>query len=126
MTSAEKSIQRPPNSLPDAELATDRLVERLRALAPLIRSRAREAEILGRVTDDVMAAIEETGALKALTPRRWGGDGLGLRCLCEVARTVAQADTSTAWITCFLMEHNWMACRMSLAAQPRLFAGGRG
>jgi alkylation response protein AidB-like acyl-CoA dehydrogenase len=126
MTSAEKSIQRPPNSLPDAELATDRLVERLRALAPLIRSRAREAEILGRVTDDVMAAIEETGALKALSPRRWGGDGLGLRCLCEVARTVAQADTSTAWITCFLMEHNWMACRMSLAAQQRLFAGGRG
>jgi len=124
MSSAEKSVH--PEPIADPEAATDRLVERVAALAPLVRERAREAEAAGRVTDDVMAALEETGVFRALTPRRWSGMGLGLRCLCEVARTLARADASTAWATAFLVEHNWMACRMGLAAQQRLFGDGRG
>jgi len=104
------------------ERVTDALLERLRALAPLIRARAAEAERLCRVTDDVTHALAASGVWKALTPRALGGLGLGLRALCEVARTVSQADTSTGWITCFLMEHNWMICRMPKAAQQRLYA----
>lgn len=126
MSIAEKPILSEPELERDPDATTDRLVSRVQALGPLIRERAREAESLGRVTDDVMAALEETGVFRALSPRCWGGYGLGLRCLCEVARVVARADTSTAWITCFLMEHNWMACRLELAAQRRLFGGGRG
>src|SRR5262245_58758327 len=108
------------------EATTDQLIERVAALAPLIRERAREAEAQGRLTDDVMSALEQTEVFRALTPKRWGGLGLGLRCLCEVARVAAQADASTAWVTAFLMEHNWMACRLPLPAQQELFAGGRG
>jgi 3-hydroxy-9,10-secoandrosta-1,3,5(10)-triene-9,17-dione monooxygenase len=104
MSSAEKSVH--PEPISDPEAATDRLVERVAALSPLVRERAREAEAAGRVTDDVMAALEETGVFRALTPRRWSGMGLGLRCLCEVARTLARADASTAWATAFLVEHN--------------------
>jgi alkylation response protein AidB-like acyl-CoA dehydrogenase len=110
----------------DPEAATDALIERVRAVSPLVRARAHEAERLRRVTDDVTAALAATGVWKALTPRRWGGLGLGLRALCEVARTVSQADTSTGWITCFLMEHNWMICRMPLPAQARLYDGRDG
>jgi alkylation response protein AidB-like acyl-CoA dehydrogenase len=110
----------------DQERATDALLERLRALAPLIRAGAAEAERACRVTDDVMHAIAATGVFRALTPRALGGFGLGLRALCEVARVVSRADTSTGWITCFLMEHNWMICRMPQAAQRRLYAGRDG
>ena len=105
---------------------TDRLVERVASLAPLIRARAREAESLGRVTDDVMEALAQADVFRALTPKRFGGLGLGLRCLCEVARVAANADTSTAWVACFLMEHSWMACRMAMPAQEKVFSGGRG
>jgi alkylation response protein AidB-like acyl-CoA dehydrogenase len=115
-----------PLSALDAASATEVLLERLEALSPLVRERAREAEAQGRVTDDVFAALEASEVFKALTPRRWGGLGLGLRCLCEAARTVARADASTAWVTCFLMEHNWMACRMGPAVEQALFGDGRG
>ena len=109
---------------PDAEAA--RLVARVAALGPRIRERAREAEAAGRLTDDVFAALVETGVFRALAPRRWGGLGLGVRCLCDLARTLARFDASAAWVTAFLVEHNWMICRMGLAAQQELFASGRG
>src|SRR5262249_25747215 len=95
---------------PDAEAA--RLVARVAAVGPRIRERAREAEARGRLTDDVFAALVETGVFRALTPRRWGGLGLGVRCLCDLARTLARFDASAAWVTAFLVEHNWMLCRL--------------
>jgi 3-hydroxy-9,10-secoandrosta-1,3,5(10)-triene-9,17-dione monooxygenase len=109
---------------PEAEAA--RLVAQVAALGPRIRERAREAEARGRLTDDVFAALVETGVFRALAPRRWGGLGLGVRCLCDLARTLARFDASAAWVTAFLVEHNWMICRMGLAAQQELFASGRG
>ena len=109
---------------PDAEAA--RLVARVTALGPRIRERAREAEVQGRLTDDVFAALVETGVFRALTPKRWGGLGLGVRCLCDLARALARFDASAAWVTAFLVEHNWMLCRLGLAAQQELFASGRG
>jgi alkylation response protein AidB-like acyl-CoA dehydrogenase len=125
MSRAVEPAIRPALAL-DAEATTDLLVERVAALRPLFRARAREAESRGRLTDDVLEALERTEVFRALTPKRWGGLGLGLRCLCEVARVAANADASTAWVTCFLMEHGWMACRLPLAAQQKLFAGGGG
>ena len=110
----------------DREAEAERLVARVAVLGPRIRERAREAEAGGRLTDDVFAALVETGVFRALAPRRWGGLGLGVRCLCDLARTLARFDASAAWVTAFLVEHNWMICRMGLAAQQELFASGRG
>ena len=110
----------------DPEARAAQLVARAAALGPRILERAREAEAQGRLTDDVFAALLETGVFRALTPKRWGGLGLGVRCLCDLARALARFDASAAWVTAFLVEHNWMICRMGLAAQQELFGSGRG
>lgn len=102
------------------EQATDWLVDQAREIAPRIRARADEAEALRRLPDETMADIEVFQ--NALVPKRWGGQGLGLRALCEVARELAHGDASTAWVTSFFMEHSWMACRLPLETQEELFA----
>ena len=102
------------------ELATDRLIERARELVPRVRASADETEALRRLPESTMADVEVF--MDALVPKRWGGQGLGLRALCEVARELAHGDASTSWITSFFMEHSWMACRLPLETQEELFA----
>lgn len=101
------------------EAATDRLIERARELAPAIRARSAEAESLRRLPDETMKDVEVF--LDAIVPKVWGGQGLGLRALCEVARELAHGDAATAWTASFLMEHSWMACHLPMATQEELF-----
>jgi len=99
---------------------TEKLVELARELAPTFRERARDAERLRRMPDDLLPLIEPF--LGAVVPKRWGGQGLGARALCEVARELAHGDGSMAWTTSFLMEHSWMACHLAFEAQEELFS----
>jgi alkylation response protein AidB-like acyl-CoA dehydrogenase len=106
----------------DEERLTDEMIERARRLVPIIRARARDAEQLRRLHDETMRAVEEAGFLQMLVPKRWGGMGLGLRALCEVARELAHGDASAAWTIAFMIEHNWMACHLDMALQKKLYA----
>ncbi len=101
---------------------TTELLSRASDLVPVVRARARRSEELGKLPDETMDDIAEAGFLHALTPKRWGGSGLGMDVVNEVARELARGDTSTAWTVSFLMEHNWMACRFPLEAQEELFS----
>lgn len=105
---------------PDTELATERLIEQARKLGPVLRARADEAENLRHMPPDLVKEIEEL--VTALVPKRWGGLGLGLRALAEVARELAHGDASMAWTIAFLMDHSWMVCRMPWQVQEELFA----
>lgn len=57
-----------------------------------------------------------------MVPKKHGGHGLGLDALCRIARRLAHGDASTAWAVSFLIEHNWMLCRMDLGLQEELLA----
>jgi alkylation response protein AidB-like acyl-CoA dehydrogenase len=100
--------------------ATERLIERARQLAPVLRSRAAQAEALRRQPDETIRDAEEF--MNAMVPKKRGGLGLGARVLCEVARELAHGDASAAWTIAFLIEHSWMACRLPVEAQEELFA----
>lgn len=99
---------------------TERLIQRARELAPVLRARAGEAEALRHMPDDLTKEVEDL--VTALVPKRWGGQGLGLRALAEVARELAHGDASMAWTIAFLMDHSWMVCRMPWETQEELFA----
>src|SRR5690349_15586508 len=87
---------------PDFEERTDRLIEKAKVLIPTLRARAQEAEALRYQPPQTVKDAEFL--MDALTPRVWGGQGLGSRALCEVARVLAHGDTSAAWTLAFLME----------------------
>ncbi len=97
------------------------LVERVSAIVPELASAAREGEQLRRIPDASWKAIEETGVFRMMVPRALGGLELDLDTFVEVGLTIAAADVSTAWVTNFLVEHNWMFCQFPEAFQNELF-----
>ncbi|MFT5442529.1 MAG: 3-hydroxy-9,10-secoandrosta-1,3,5(10)-triene-9,17-dione monooxygenase [Myxococcota bacterium] len=99
------------------------LIERARALAPLLAEHAEEAERLRRPHDKVIAALKEAEIFKLMVPRSHGGFELDLDTFLEVGLALAEGDASMAWVTTFYIEHCWMFCHFPLEFQEELFAG---
>ncbi|UGY18133.1 acyl-CoA dehydrogenase family protein [Bradyrhizobium septentrionale] len=73
------------------------LVERARALAPLIIAEADEIERTRRLTPSVTTALVENGLYRALLPKRFGGAEATLEAFMQMQEEIAKADASTAW-----------------------------
>jgi alkylation response protein AidB-like acyl-CoA dehydrogenase len=78
-------------------LPTLGLVERARALQPLISQEAAEAERNRRLTPPVVAALIENGLYRALLPSSLGGAEAPPAIFMEMVEEIAKADASTAW-----------------------------
>jgi alkylation response protein AidB-like acyl-CoA dehydrogenase len=73
------------------------LVERARALAPLIAREADEIERTRRLTQPVVSALIENGLYRALLPQSLGGAEAPPEIFMQMLEQVAKADASTAW-----------------------------
>jgi alkylation response protein AidB-like acyl-CoA dehydrogenase len=73
------------------------LVERARALAPLISRDADEIERTRRLTPAVTAALIENGLYRVLLPQSLGGTEAPLEIFMQMQEEIAKADASTAW-----------------------------
>src|ERR1700731_3617607 len=73
------------------------LVERARALAPLIAREADAIERTRRLTAPVVSALIENGLYRALLPQSFGGAEGGPEIFMQMLEEVAKADASTAW-----------------------------
>jgi indole-3-acetate monooxygenase len=73
------------------------LIERARALAPLIAREADEIERTRRLTPPVVAALIENGLYRALLPQSMGGPEAPPEIFMQMLEEVAKADASTAW-----------------------------
>jgi alkylation response protein AidB-like acyl-CoA dehydrogenase len=73
------------------------LVERARALQPLIAGDADEIERSRRLTPNVTAALVENELYRALLPRTYGGHEVPLEIFMQMQEEIAKADASTAW-----------------------------
>jgi alkylation response protein AidB-like acyl-CoA dehydrogenase len=73
------------------------LVERARALQPLIASEADEIEATRRLTPKVTAALVDNELYRALLPKSVGGHEVPLEAFMQMQEEIAKADASTAW-----------------------------
>jgi indole-3-acetate monooxygenase len=73
------------------------LVERARALAPLISRDADEIERTRRLTPAVTSALIENELYRALLPKSLGGTEAPLEAFMQMQEEIAKADASTAW-----------------------------
>src|SRR5271170_8499001 len=73
------------------------LIERARALAPLIASQADEIERTRRLTQPVVSALIENGLYRSLLPKSFGGAEAPLEIFMQMQEEVGKADASTAW-----------------------------
>jgi alkylation response protein AidB-like acyl-CoA dehydrogenase len=73
------------------------LIERARALAPLIGREADETERTRRLTQPVVSALIENGLYRVLLPQSFGGSEAPPEIFMQMLEEVAKADASTAW-----------------------------
>jgi alkylation response protein AidB-like acyl-CoA dehydrogenase len=73
------------------------LVERARALQPLISREADEIERTRRLTPAVTSALIENGLYRVLLPQSLGGTEAPLEIFMQMQEEIAKADASTAW-----------------------------
>ena len=73
------------------------LVERARALQPLIARDADEIERTRRLTPAVTSALIENGLYRSLLPQSLGGSEAPLETFMQMQEEIAKADASTAW-----------------------------
>lgn len=73
------------------------LVERARALGPLIMREADEIERTRRLTPAVTQALIDNGLYRALLPKSFGGAEVPLETFMQMQEEIAKADASTAW-----------------------------
>src|SRR5215472_16794990 len=73
------------------------LVERARALAPLIGREADEIERTRRLTPAVTEALIENGLYRALLPQSFGGAEAPLEIFMQMQEEIAKVDASSAW-----------------------------
>ncbi len=106
-----------------AGLTPAELVRRVRALQPLILSRASEAEKLRRPDDEVWSALRASGIFYMLIPKRFGGLEADFDSFIDVGLAIAEADASTAWTATFCIEHNWMLAKWPVEVQDELWNG---
>jgi alkylation response protein AidB-like acyl-CoA dehydrogenase len=82
---------------PEAASIASGLVERARALAPLIAQEADEIERMRRLTQPVVSALVENGLYRSLLPKSIGGFESPPTVFMQMLEEVAKADASTAW-----------------------------
>lgn len=97
------------------------LLDRVRAVTPLIADTAAEAEAQRRPLDHVIEALGATGVFRSFVPARFGGYEIDLQTYLDIGLAVARADASMGWITTFYMEHNWLLTSFSEQLQDEVF-----
>ena len=83
------------------------VLDRIRDLAPLIRERAPEAEKERRLPDASVKELKETGVMRLLQPKRYGGFEADPRLFYECLLAVASSCGSTGWVTGVVGVHPW-------------------
>ena len=103
-------------------LSSDELIAAAKELAPLLREKAREAEINRKPLDEVIDAIRDSGIFATMVPRCYGGHEADLETFFEVALELSKADASMGWLIAFYMEHAFWFCGFPEEFQKELFA----
>ena len=97
------------------------LLAQMEALVPMLAEHAAEAEQLRKPVDSVWQAILDTGAMRYFVPRSYGGYEFDLQTFMKIGMALGGGCVSTAWVTTFCMEHNWLMALYSREAQDDIF-----
>lgn len=97
------------------------LIERAKALRPLLQKNATRTEDERRVPEENIQAIAEAGLFRITVPRRYGGDEVTIRTKLEVSAAIAEGCGSTAWVMTLINVCNWFTSLYPQQAQDEVF-----
>lgn len=106
-----------PGGVPVAGPDAAELVARAKALVPVLRERAAQAERDRRLPRETLAEIHRAGILKVLQPKKFGGLESDYVVFSDIIQELAQGCGSSAWVYSVLGEHKWVIAMYPEQAQ---------
>jgi 3-hydroxy-9,10-secoandrosta-1,3,5(10)-triene-9,17-dione monooxygenase len=100
----------------------EKVLDAVRELLPTLRERAVAAEQGRRIPAESIQALQETGVLRLLQPRRYGGHEAHPIVFYQAVRLIASACGSTGWVTSVLGVHPWHVGLFAEEAQRDVWA----
>ena len=104
------------------KMVDEPLVSAAKDVAKIFGDEAWESEKKRQLSDTALAAVEDSGLFSALVPQRFGGAEIDFHIIPQLVRELAKGDTSSAWVTAFLIHHNWQFALYPLETQEELWA----
>jgi 3-hydroxy-9,10-secoandrosta-1,3,5(10)-triene-9,17-dione monooxygenase len=101
--------------------STRDLLGRARELVPFLRGSAAEADLFGRLPEEVSDALRREGFLGLQVPRCLGGPEADLRTAFEVYAELARGCGSSAWVAMILSGGSLMASLLDTPAREELW-----
>jgi alkylation response protein AidB-like acyl-CoA dehydrogenase len=101
-------------ALPDDERA---MLERARALIPLLAERAPAAAAARQLPPQTIAEYHAAGILRILQPRRFGGMQGRFSLFSRIVEELTYGCASAAWVYAVLAEHQWIIAQYPEEAQ---------
>ncbi len=86
---------------------TDRVLDKVMAIADQLREQATEAEQLGRLPDETAKALKAVGAIRLLQPEKYNGFEAHPREFAETVMATASLDPASGWICGVVGVHPW-------------------
>jgi alkylation response protein AidB-like acyl-CoA dehydrogenase len=102
------------------------LIDRARALIPMVRDAADEAERRRMVAPEVIAAFREAEFFRILQPERFGGFEYDFSMIIRIAMEVGQGCASTAWVLDLAIMHQWLIANFPIEAQEDVWGADAG
>lgn len=103
------------------EVTTQELIDRVRALKPLLAKNAAQGEADRKVADESIQALVSAGAFRIGVPARFGGFQTSIRNQLEISSIVAEGDGGAAWVTTLTNIGAWLIGTLSDQAQQDVF-----
>jgi alkylation response protein AidB-like acyl-CoA dehydrogenase len=109
------------------------LLDRIKAMAPLIRLEAESSNDQRQLSEPLVEALHDIGIFRMYVPQRYGGLGLTPIEIMPVAEALAHIDASTAWAAvvgagslAFATLMHDDAARTEILSAPRASGAGSG
>ena len=99
----------------------DELVDRARALAPLLYEWSDETERQRCVSPEAIEAMRERKFFRVLLPNRFGGLEHDLNTLVRIVCELSTACGSTGWVGGLMMIHQWLCAQFPIEVQEELW-----
>jgi alkylation response protein AidB-like acyl-CoA dehydrogenase len=100
------------------------LLQRATALVPILKERAAQTDQLRQIPADTVADLLDSGLIRIGNPDRFGGAGLDLDTVFDVAWELGRGCGSTAWCYAVWTTHNWWLGQFPEQCQEEYFASG--
>ncbi|MFE5997423.1 acyl-CoA dehydrogenase family protein [Streptomyces sp. NPDC056454] len=108
--------------LPAPALSHDEAVAAARAITPRLAAYAAEADRLRTLPAEAVRLLDEARLFDVLTPRVWGGGGLGFATALLTTEELSRGCASVGWLRAVMGGNTWAVAQFPVEARQEVFS----